>query len=687
MVSLGDLDPDQQVAASAPRGPVCILAGAGTGKTRTITYRIAHLIERGFFNPNRVLAVTFTTRAAQEMRVRLESMGIGGVHARTFHSAAYRQLSYFWRQVAGDMEWGIVEKKFSYAAQAMKKAGLPQNRERVRDILHEIEWAKASLITPEKYPEIVSQIQRDIPAEAEQISSVYRLYEELKCSPSRMLLDYDDLILYMAAAIENNPAVAAEFRSQYRSFVVDEYQDVTPLQQRLLDAWLGDRDDLTVVGDANQTIYSFNGATPRYLLDFSRKYPHATVVKLQRDYRSTPQIVKLANTVISHARGRVAGTRLELQGMRAHGPQPQFREYDDEPAEARDIAKHIRALLASGTPAQDIAILYRINAQSESYERALSEAGIPYHVHGGEGFFQRPEIKEALRALVRASQSGDLPEELHGVGLAQLVREILAPLGYSSVEPEGSESRDRWYSLKALVELTEELGQTIPDLDLVGLLLRLKERQQSQLPPTMEEITLASMHAAKGLEWDVVFLAGLSDNMLPFHYVHNKGIEKIEEERRLFYVGITRAREVLNCSWALARQEGGRKNRKRSRFFDDLFPEVEQRTIPPRSGRSHCCRECGKKLSTPQERVLGRCLHCPSNAQPGVFAALRQWRSDIARENKIPAYIVFTDATLLAIAESMPKTPADLLDISGIGPVKVENYGADLLRILADFRD
>ncbi|AKK08112.1 ATP-dependent DNA helicase UvrD2 [Corynebacterium testudinoris] len=681
MINLQDLDDDQRVAATAPRGPVCILAGAGTGKTRTITYRIAHLIDQGFVSPNRVLAVTFTSRAAGEMRHRLSLMGIGGVQARTFHAAARRQLSYFWPQVAGSLPWRLLDNKFPLVGRAARSVGVESSKENVRDLLSEIEWAKATLISADQYVEFTANSDRTPPVPAEKVAEVYRRYEASKSTEEGILLDFDDLLLHVAAALENAPGVAEEFREQYRTFVVDEYQDVTPLQQRVLQAWLGERDDLTVVGDANQTIYSFTGATPSYLLDFSRTYDNATVVKLQRDYRSTPQVTGMANTVISKATGRVAGTRLELEGMRAPGPQPTYNAYDDEPTEAREVAGQILNLLNQGVPASEIAVLYRINAQSQAFEQALADAGIVYQVRGGEGFFNRNEIRQAISELVRAAQRTDLPDDPVAVS-----RAALAPLGLTPTEPEGAQARERWQSLQALVDLIEEIVRATPDLDLTGVLGALRQRADAKHPPTVEGVTLASLHAAKGLEWDAVFLVGLVDNTLPISHAIKAGEHQIEEERRLFYVGITRAREHLHLSWALARQEGGRKSRTRTRFLDGIVPELDIEKIPARTVRPKRCRVCGQPLDTPAERVLGRHDDCPSGADEAVFDTLRAWRSEVARENNVPAYLIFSDATLMAVAEAAPRDEPELLDVPGIGPVKAERFGADLLSLLDSFR-
>ncbi|MCK7661177.1 ATP-dependent DNA helicase UvrD2 [Corynebacterium antarcticum] len=681
-INLDELDPDQRVAATAPRGPVCILAGAGTGKTRTITYRIAHLIDQGFVGPNRVLAVTFTARAAGEMRHRLARMGIGGVQARTFHAAARRQLRYFWPQVAGDLPWRLLDNKFPLVGRATRSVGVDSSTETVRDILGEIEWAKASLITPDAYAQVIVGTQRTPPVDAEKVAEVYRRYEQAKISEEGVLLDFDDLLLHTAAALENAPAVAEEFHEQYRSFVVDEYQDVTPLQQRVLDAWLGDRDDLTVVGDANQTIYSFTGATPDFLLNFTRKYPEATLTRLERDYRSTPQVTRLANAVIGRAKGRVAGTRLELTGMRDPGPEPEFSVHDDEPAEATAVAKRIAELIDSGMPPSEIAVLYRINAQSAVFEQALSDAGIVYQVRGGEGFFNRTEVRKAISELVRAAQRDDLPDEAVGPGLRVVARAVLAPLGLTPEEPEGAQARERWQSLNALVELVHELGLATPDLDMNGLLVQLKNRAEAKHPPTVQGVTLASLHAAKGLEWNAVFLVGLVENTLPISHAIKAGEHQVEEERRLFYVGVTRARTHLFCSWALARQERGRKSRKRTRFLDGIVTDPEPVERGSSRNRPKRCRVCGSPLESPQEKVLRRCIDCPGGADDGIFEQLRAWRAETAREDQVPAYIVFSDATLMAIAEAMPADERELLGVSGVGPVKVDKYGGQVLAIV-----
>jgi ATP-dependent DNA helicase UvrD/PcrA len=688
---VADLDDEQREAVLAPRGPVCVLAGAGTGKTRTITHRIAQLVATGHVAPGQVLAVTFTQRAAGEMRSRLRALGaaaqtgVGAVQAMTFHAAAHRQLRYFWPRVVGDTGWQLLESKFAVVARGASSARLQLSTDDVRDVAGEIEWAKASLISPEQYPDAVATAGRDIPLDAAQVAAVYAAYESLKSRGDDIAaLDFDDLLLHTAAAIENDAAIADEFRDRYRCFVVDEYQDVTPLQQRVLSAWLGDRDDLTVVGDANQTIYSFTGATPRYLLDFSRQFPDATVVRLERDYRSTPQVVSLANRVIAAARGRVAGSKLHLVGQRDPGPAPSFSEHPDEVAEAAAVAKSISRLVESGTPPAEIAVLYRINAQSEVYEEALTEAGIAYQVRGGEGFFSRQEIRQALLVLQRAANRGAETDE----PLPDIVRGLLEPLGLTAEEPTGTRARERWEALCALAELVDEEVAHRPQLDLPDLLAELRTRADARHPPVVQGVTLASLHAAKGLEWDAVFLVGLTDGTLPISHAlaHGAESEAVEEERRLLYVGITRARMHLALSWSLSRNPGGRQTRKPSRFLNGLSPQTQSDSRPSRQRRnrgttSHC-RICNNQLTTPAAIMLRRCETCAADIDDELLLQLKDWRLRTAKEMKVPAYVVFTDNTLIAIAELLPADDAALVAIPGIGARKLEQFGPDVLELV-----
>ena len=693
---LAGLDPDQRRAVTAPAGPVCILAGAGTGKTRAITHRIAYRTLNGEISARHVLAVTFTARAAAEMRARLTALGAGRVQARTFHAAALRQVRYFApRLLEGRAMPELVESKARLVALAANRVGLRADRTAARDLASEIEWAKSSLVEPGEYAVAAAKALREPPYEAAKVAEVFGAYESLKRRQG--VIDFEDMLRAAVWGIEEHPDVAEQVRSQYRHFVVDEYQDVNPLQQRLLDAWLGGRDDLTVVGDASQTIYSFTGATSAYLVDFPRQRRAAVVVRLVRDYRSTPQVVGLANAVIRQARGTEAKLRLELIGQRAPGAEPDLKIFSDEPAEAVAVARRCRDLIAAGTPASEIAVLFRTNAQSEAYEKALAETEVPYVVRGAERFFERTEVRQAMIALRSAVRStpGETP-------LVQAVVEALSATGWAREQPPpGGAQREQWEALAALVVLAEEYARTpeiLPlgdagavqhDPSLSAFCEELARRAEQQHAPTVEGVTLASLHSAKGLEWDAVFLVGLAEGTLPTTYA--KTTEQLEEERRLLYVGVTRARQWLWLSYGQSRSPGGRARRP-CRFLPQLGNTrngLEQAGAPagsrkPVTRRSMVvsCRICGATLLSGPDRKLGRCPTCPSDLDEDLFERLQTWRARTAAEQKVPAYVVFTDATIVAIAERRPSTPPELLAIAGIGPRKLGQYGAAVFALV-----
>ncbi|MFJ2083659.1 ATP-dependent DNA helicase UvrD2 [Micromonospora chokoriensis] len=693
---LAGLDPEQRSAVTAPAGPVCILAGAGTGKTRAITSRIAHRALSGEISPRHVLAVTFTARAAAEMRHRLTLLGAQGVQARTFHAAALRQVRYFApRLLAGRAMPELLDSKVRLVTLAAARVGLRADRAAARDLAGEIEWAKSSLVEPADYVVSAARALRDTPHEPAKVADVFTAYEQLKRSNG--VIDFEDMLRAAVWGIEEHPDVGEQVRGQYRHFVVDEYQDVNPLQQRLLDAWLGGRDDLTVVGDASQTIYSFTGATSAYLVDFPRRHRNATVVRLVRDYRSTPQVVGLANAVISQARGTEARLRLELSGQRPPGPEPDLRIFTDEPAEANAVAARCRALIDAGTPAKEIAVLFRVNAQSEAYEKALTEASVPYVVQGAERFFERAEVRQAMVALRAATRSipGETP-------LPAAVVEALTAVGWSpEAPPAGGAARERWEALSALVQLSEEYAaspEVVPigeaasverQVTLSDFTEELARRAAQQHVPTVDGVTLASLHSAKGLEWDAVFLIGLAEGTLPTTYA--KTVEQVEEERRLLYVGITRAREWLWLSYAAARSPGGRARRP-SRFLPQLdrsggTERASGGTGPARRAERRrtqivSCRICGATLLAGPDRKLGRCPTCPSDIDDELHERLREWRQRVAAAQKVPAYVVFTDATLIALAERRPGRSEELIAIAGIGPRKLGLYGDSVLALV-----
>jgi DNA helicase-2/ATP-dependent DNA helicase PcrA len=657
-----------------------VLAGAGTGKTRAVTHRISYGVAAGVYNPTEVLAVTFTTRAAGEMRTRLRALGAPGVQARTFHSAALRQVRWFWPKVYGGEPPQLIESKIPIVAGAARRNRIQVDQGTLRDLASEIEWAKVSNVRPDDYERLAPARNREVNGlDAASVAHVFGTYEELKREQGRM--DMEDVLLIGAALLTEDDRVAATVRQQYKWFVVDEYQDVSPIQATLLDLWLGGRDEICVVGDPAQTIYSFAGARAAYLSEFVRTHPGATSIELVRNYRSTPQVIETANGLL---KGTSTGA-VSLQAQQPPGEPVSWRELPDEVAEAEAVVDDIVALQRSGVPLREIAVLFRINAQSESFEEALASRSIPYVVRGAARFFERPEVRQALallRASVRAGEAtGDNPGDR--------VRAVLAGMGWSSEAPTGrGQARDRWESLTALVSQADEYssGDLAPTLE--GFVAELDRRAQEQHAPVAEGVTLATLHAAKGLEWDAVFLTGLQDGSVPFTYATTP--EAIEEERRLLYVGITRARRHLALSWSLARNPGGQARRKPSRFLAGLRPESASDRAVVQSGSSSrrrrakasACRMCQRPLASARERNRGYCSTCPLPYDEGLFESLKQWRKQRADAEKVPAFVVFSDATLEALAEVRPGDRKALLGINGIGAAKLERYADDVLAVL-----
>ncbi|MFQ6169998.1 ATP-dependent DNA helicase UvrD2 [Oryzobacter sp. R7] len=690
---LDALDPEQREVAAHPSGPMCVLAGAGTGKTRAITHRIAYGVLSGVHQPQRVLAVTFTARAAGEMRTRLRDLGVGGVQARTFHAAALRQLHYFWPQAVGGAAPEVMPHKASAVAEAGSRLRIRLDGPGVRDLASEIEWAKVSMLTADSYAHAAARARREPPAglDPTAMARLISAYEDVKAD--RGVIDFEDVLLLTVGILREHEQIARAVRGQYRHFVVDEYQDVNRLQQALLDLWLGDRDDLCVVGDPAQTIYSFTGASPEHLLGFRSRYPQARVVELVRNYRSTPQVVRLANLVLSGPGGARRSGSVELRAQRGDGPEPELVVADHDPDEAARAANRIEALIAEGHPASEIAVLFRTNGQSEGVESALAERGIPYLVRGGERFFSRREVRDAVVLLRGAARSDD-----GSVPLPDLVRDVLLGAGWSRQAPtSGGAARERWESLNALAALADDLHALDDAARLPAFVAELDQRAAEQNAPTVQGVTLASFHAAKGLEWDTVLLVGCSDGLLPITMADTP--EAIEEERRLLYVGVTRARERLVLSYAAARTPGAKATRRPSRFLDGTADVLGQGArSQPRRRRGGAagaakeparttCRVCGGPLATAKERTIGRCTACPPTMDERLFEALRTWRLETAREADVPAFVVFTDATLTAIAERVPGDTRELSRIPGVGPAKLERWGDAVLAVLQEFSD
>jgi DNA helicase-2/ATP-dependent DNA helicase PcrA len=609
---LAPLSAEQRRAAETVRGPVCILAGAGSGKTTTITARIARQVETGAFAPGEILAVTFTDKAAGEMRSRLEALGVRGVRARTFHAAALAQLAHF----SGEAP-PILASKALVLQPIRRSLPRPYNFRPVRELATEIEWAKNGRLTPDTYLAALGDHEPPLPRDL--ALRVFRRYEELKARQGR--IDFEDVLELTIRLFEERPEALAVFRDRYRAFTVDEYQDVNLLQQTLLDLWLGDRDDLCVVGDDYQAIYSFTGATPRYLLDLPRRFPHATVVRLEENHRSTAQVLAFANRLVP----QLGGSEKLLRATLAEGPEPLVSLADDREAEAAAVLGRVRELRAEGVPYEEMAVLIRINARSEDFEEAFAAAGVPFQVRGG-AFLGRPAARRTLAVLRRRA----------GKAAAAVVREAAMDQGWTEHVPEGvgDEEATRQADLARLVRLADEFGGSAGDFAR-DLEARFGAETEGR------GVNILTYHRAKGLEFEAVFLPRLEDGELPYRA---RTVDALAEERRLLYVGITRTKRYLHVSRV--------RGQKPSRFLAQLGVAAE-----------------------PRERA-------PKPNSP-VFAALREWRLRRAKEDGVPAYVVFHDRTLAEIADRAPETLDELALISGVGPAKLDRYGHDVLAALS----
>lgn len=691
--ALVGLDEEQAAAVHCLEGPLVILAGAGTGKTRAITHRIAYGVETGAFEARRTLAVTFTSRAAGEMRTRLARLGVAGVQARTFHSAALRQLRYFWPRVSNSTFPDLIASKARLVSEAAGQCGITGDAATMRDLISDLEWVKANCLTGElvestRLGALAARHARELTVDPADLARLVTRYEDLKVE--RHVIDFEDVLSVLTGILTDRVDIADEVQTAYRWFTVDEFQDVNPLQDRLLTQWLGGRDDLCVVGDPGQTIYSFTGASARYLLDFQKTYADATVVRLVRCYRCTPQIVGLANAVTTSSE---AGLMLVSQG--APGPEVTVRSWADDVEEATSVARGIRDAIDGGVAPRDIAVLFRINAQSEAIEEACAELGIPVVLRGVERFFDRPEVKEALRLLRGAAAGGDS----HAT-LVDDVTAVLSSMGWTPEAPRTTGAvRERWESLSALVNLAGELASDVGE-SLVEFVAELRVRAEAQHAPTADGVTLASIHSAKGLEWHTVYVIGCSDGLIPVSSAITA--EQRQEERRLLYVAITRAATFLHLSWAQARQPGGRASREMSPFLREALAVNASGVVvtgasvargPRRGSKDKSrqgpakCRICRKALPTGAERAVGRCRTCPADVNEALLDALRAWRKEQAAELQSPAFVVFTDATLIAIAETSPSNDEQLLAIPGIGERKLDAFGSQVLRLVREYGD
>ena len=556
---LAALDEQQRAAAECIAGPVAIYAGAGTGKTRTITHRIAHAVSAGVHDPQSTLAVTFTTRAAGELRSRLGQLGVAGVQVRTFHSAALRQLRFFYPQVFNKDLPNLLPSKFKYVSQAAARCHIGGSTESIRDIASEIEWAKVNIFSPETYRTKANELRRNVGGgiSNEQIAKVYEAY--LAELDDANAMDFEDVLLINSAILENFPEIAAQVRAQYRNFTVDEFQDVSPVQFELLRLWLGNRDDVCVVGDPAQTIYSFSGATSSYLKNFIQHFPRTQEFELTNNYRSTKAVVDVANQVLI----KDGTNTIRLVTKNNPGSKVTLSDYPSDEAEAKAVAAKITTLINKGIEPREVAILFRINSQSEVFEAALADQGIPVTLRGAERFFERGEVKRALLSL----RAGLHVASTHQ--LSQSVKDIFSSLGWKPTAPEGGRAvQEVWESLNTIVDLAVDLEAKIPTSTLADFVSVLDHRNEMEYAPSANAVTLASIHAAKGLEWTSVFVVGLSEGLLPIS--HATKADEFAEERRLLYVAITRAKENLSLSWAHSRHNDSKGYREPSTLLRDI---------------------------------------------------------------------------------------------------------------------
>jgi DNA helicase II / ATP-dependent DNA helicase PcrA len=611
------LNPEQRRAVEAVRGPVCILAGAGSGKTTTITHRIAHQVLCGAFGADQILAVTFTDKAASELRARLEALGARGVTARTFHAAALAQLTRFRGKPAK-----IVASKALLLRQIGNSLPRPYRFRAAGDLATEVEWAKNRRLTPSTYLSEAGDRRTPIPPDL--MARVFRDYERRKAAAGA--LDFEDLIEHTIVLLDEDPSALARVRERYAAFTVDEYQDVNLLQQTLLDRWLGDRDELCAVGDDFQSIYAFTGATPRYLLSLPERFPGAAVVKLEANYRSSPQVLELANRLVP----RLGGAEKRLRATNGDGPDPVVRPFAEPAAEHGFVRDRVVALRRDGMPYEEMAVLCRTNARLVDFEELFHDAGIPFQ---GASLLAR----EAARRLLR---------ELRGrafTAVAAAVRGLAEDAGWLERPPEKLGERElvRQADLARLVRLAEAFddgARTTQDF------VRDLEDRFGASGADRRGVHLLTLHGAKGLEFDAVFVPHVEERELPSRLARSD--DEIAEERRLLYVGTTRARRHLALTWSA----------RPSRFLAELGIDARHQ---------------------PHER------RAEARPDDPLYAALKRWRLERATADAKPAYVVFHNSTLAEIASRRPRDLRELAAVPGVGPGKLARYGNEVLAVLA----
>ena len=712
---LADLNPEQREAASAVSGPVVILAGAGTGKTRVISHRVAYAVATGAVDQRQVIVVSFTNKAAGEMGQRLRGLGLDRATASTVHAAAKRQLEHFWPQTRGAPLPSLIESKLSLVAPLARSLPGGYRFTHAKDLASEIEWAKNRRLPPERYAAQTAAVGREPPIPLNLMVDLYRNYEGSK--RRRGLLDFEDLLEEAVRLYEGDEHAAALVRRRYAWFSVDEYQDTNPLQQALLDCWLGDREDIAVVGDPNQTIYSFTGASASYLLEFRRRYPNALQFNLAQNYRSSAQILDLANRLVRTSAGP------QLRASQPDGPPPDISTHPTDADELDAVVGHIGSLRDSGVPLSEIAVLTRSNYQLEPFAAQLRAAGLPFRFRGIP-FYRSIDVRAAISALRGIGSDADVEP----AALAAWRK-----LGFDpAASPEDPDAVQRHQGFLTLLAITRRFLEQQADATAHDLVTEFERLAAIEADENASGVTLSTIHGAKGAEWEAVFVPILEDGSLPIHYAFGSD-DAIAEERRLLYVAITRAKRHLGLSRAATRESlnGKVEKRRPSRFLADLRDSAPQTARPMSPGsrvrharhgggwvRSLTARHAAVRFDSGRQANVGRSSLTvigtadaqmsgsdepggrsrrtprrpaasgrqtePSDPERRLLDRLMEWRRERARRDGVPAYVVAHDVHLRAIAAQRPRTLEALLAVDGIGPTKAERYGDEILALVGE---
>lgn len=650
---LAGLNAAQVEAVTASGGPVAVMAGAGSGKTRVLTRRIAWRVAQAETDPNRVLALTFTRKAANELRHRLVSLGLRDhVSAGTFHASALLQLRQRWAE-RGITPPALLDRKTRFISRLLPRSP----RVNPNDVTAEINWARARLVAPEHYGQLAREAGRTPPLPVETVAELMVRFQQEK--QRRRVVDFDDLLMLAIRDLQADPGYAEAIRWRYRHLYVDEFQDVNPLQSELLSHWRGSSTDLFVVGDPNQAIYGWNGADPNLLARFARREPTATVVDLQDNYRSTPQVLALASALIGSS---------PLVAHRADGPTPTITAYPTDEAEAAGIAQKVRDARSVAGDWGDQAVLVRTNAQLLVLEQALRDAAIPARLRGGSGPLATPEVRAELQRLSRL--------DVNLVAAVTELDERLAEDGDDLSVPE----IERRANVAAFVRLVHDYLAVDPNPSGQGLAAWITTLESGDFDDEGEAVDLATFHSSKGLEWPVVHIAGLEEGFVPIAYATTGA--QLAEEKRLLYVALTRAQDELHLSWAAERTFTKKPvKRQASPHLGALAAARDRLTVGPAQRvdwRSHIKQSRAQLDRAAPERPNSE------RSQDTAYLALQRWRQARARAADVPPHAVLSDQTLRAIAQARPDTKARLASMPGMRPVKLQRYGDDLLRILAD---